>query len=212
MKKLLTGIIALAAFAFSASAQVERKPMDGQGKGQHHGMKERGNLVRELNLTDAQKTQMKSVNMDFKTKMQDLKKQDNMTMKEFNGRKAALLADRKNKVMGLLTDEQKSKMETLKKDRQDKMQMMQTKHFDKMQIQLGLTADQSSRLKTKNDELRQRMETIRNNTGLTQDQKRDQMQQLRQERKTYMESLLTADQKKKMEEMKSKREGGKLKS
>jgi Spy/CpxP family protein refolding chaperone len=217
MKQLLTGIIALAAFTFSANAQVERKPMDNQGKGGHHEqMKGRGGLSQELNLTDAQKTQMKAINMDFKTKMQDLKKQDNMTVKEFNAKKAALAEDRKNKVMALLTDEQRNKMQTLKKDKQDKMQMMQAKHFDRIQSQLGLTSDQATKFKAKNDELNQKMAEIRNNSSLTQDQKRDQMQQLRQDRKAFMESILTADQKKKLEEMKSKREnkskGDKLKS
>ena len=201
MKALITGIIAIAALTFSATAQVERKHMDGQGKGQHHGMKDKGKMMHDLNLTEAQKQQMKTINMDFKTKMQDLKKQDNMTVKEFNARKAALMQDRKTKTMAILTDEQRNKMETLKKDRQDKMQQMQSKHFDKMQSQLGLTGDQTTKLKAKNDELNQKMEAIRNNTTLTQDQKRDQMRQLGQERKAYMESILTADQKKKMEEM-----------
>lgn len=212
MKTLLTGIIALAAFTFSATAQMDKKPMDREGKGQHHqGMKEKGKMMQELNLTEAQKTQMKSINMDFRNKMQELKKQDNITVKELNERKATLMQERKSKTMAILSNEQKEKMETLKKDRQEKGKMMETKHLDRMQSKLNLTNDQSAKIKAKNDELRQKMTSIRENSSLTQDQKKDQMQQLRQERKSYMESILTADQKKKMEEMKSKR-GEKLKS
>ena len=209
MKTLLAAIIALVALTFSATAQMENKPM-GRPDGNHHqGMKQRGMMMHQLNLTEAQKTQMKSINMDFRTQMQELKKQDNMTVKEFNARKEALQQDRKSKTMAILTDEQKNKMQAMKKDRQDKMKMMQTKHIERMQSQLNLTTDQSTKLKAKNDELNQKMDAIRNNSALPQDQKRTQMQQLRQERKAYMESILTEDQKKKMEEMKSKRMGNK---
>jgi Spy/CpxP family protein refolding chaperone len=205
MKTLLAVIVTLSLYTFSASAQVERKPM-----GDHHGMKgghmhARQHMMKELNLTEAQRSQMKDINKDFKTKMEDLKKQDNMTVKEFNSRKAALALERKNKVNALLTTEQKDKMEGMKKERQDKMKQMQTKHMDRMKAELNLSDDQSAKLKAKNEELGNKMMAIRNNSALTQDQKKDQMKALKEERKTYMESILTADQKKKMEEMKSKR-------
>jgi Spy/CpxP family protein refolding chaperone len=204
MKTLLTAIIAIAALSFSATAQ-EQKPM-GKPNGAHHqGMKQRGMLMQQLNLTEAQKTQMKAINMDFKTKMEELKKQDNITVKEFNARKEALQAERKNKTMALLTDEQKGKMEALKKEKQDKMKMMQAKHIERMQSNLNLSNDQVTKLKAKNDELDQKMNALKSNTSLPLDQKRAQMQQIRQERKAFMESILTDDQKKKMEEMKSKR-------
>jgi cell division protein ZapA (FtsZ GTPase activity inhibitor) len=82
---------------------------------------------------------------------------------------------------------------------------MQAKHIERMQSKLNLSNDQVTKLKAKNDELDQKMNALKSNTSLPLDQKRAQMQQIRQERKAFMESILTDDQKKKMEEMKSKR-------
>ena len=85
MKKIIAGLFAVAAFTFSAFAQTndnttDQKQWNKVGHGFHKGHYAKG--MEKLNLTDAQKQQMKSINEDFKTRMQSLNKNDNMMVKD----------------------------------------------------------------------------------------------------------------------------------
>src|SRR5450759_5326762 len=106
MKKIIAGLFAIAAFTFSASAQNQNNPdgqkkWDRQAQGYHKGM----GVMEKLNLTDAQKQQMKSINEDFKTRMQALNKNDNMMVKDFKAQRGSLMQERKNKISAILTPE-----------------------------------------------------------------------------------------------------------
>jgi len=69
---------------------------------------------------------------------------------------------------------------------------------------LNLTQAQQDQFKKNNEELRTKMQTLRDNTALTQDEKRSQMKAIRDEQKTKMDALLTADQKTKWEASRKK--------
>jgi Spy/CpxP family protein refolding chaperone len=118
MKKIIAGLFAIAAFTFSAAAQDQTT--DGQRKGnkERHGMHKGhdGKGFEALNLTDAQKQQMKSINEEFKTRMQTLQKNDNILVKDMKEQRKALMTERKNKIAAILTPEQKTKFEQLRKD------------------------------------------------------------------------------------------------
>ena len=51
----------------------------------------------------------------------------------------------------------------------------------------------------------EKVKNIRSNESLTENQKKEQMKELRNEQKSEMKSILTAEQLKKMDEMKSNR-------
>jgi Spy/CpxP family protein refolding chaperone len=70
---------------------------------------------------------------------------------------------------------------------------------------LNLTDAQKEQMKKNNEEMRPKMEALRDNTTLTPDEKRTQMKALRDEQKAKMDALLTPDQKVKWEEMRKKR-------
>lgn len=59
---------------------------------------------------------------------------------------------------------------------------------------LNLTADQKNQMKNLNEETRSKMQTIRGNSSLTQDQKKAQMQNLMKETQTKRKSILTEEQ------------------
>ena len=75
----------------------------------------------------------------------------------------------------------------------------------KMQSELGLTSDQVAKMKADRENFKAKAEAIKNNTSLSENQKKEQFMQLRKEREESLKSYLNADQIKKMEEMKSKR-------
>jgi Spy/CpxP family protein refolding chaperone len=221
MKKILLGLITIFSISLSAGAQVQRdqsnNSMDHSKMGDHrkfgrgHGDHMNGMMMKELNLTDAQKQQMKSINEDFKNKMQELNKHDNMSVKDFRAQKESLMKDRKSKFESILTADQKARLATLHKDHNGRKgdgkegNVMRGKDGMNMESELGLTTEQASKIKADRENFKVKAEAIKNNTSLSEDQKKEQFMQLRKEREQSLKSYLNADQIKKLEEMKSKR-------
>ena len=75
---------------------------------------------------------------------------------------------------------------------------------EQMLKDLNLTDAQKEQFKKNNEEMRPKMEALRGNTTLSQDEKRTQMKALREEQKAKMDALLTPDQKVKFEEARKK--------
>lgn len=220
MKKIITGLFAIAVFTLSATAQNQNdqdKQMDRDGHGFRKGNEGNGMRGMEnLNLTDAQKTQIKSINEDFKTKMQALNKNDNITVKDARTQRQALMQERKNKISGILTADQKTKF-----DQSGNQKGMRDGNdggrFDKggdanrmnqMKTDLGLTDDQIAKMKAGNESFKQRSEAIRSNQSLSEDQKKLQLETLRKDREASFKSYLSADQISKLSQMKGNRNGG----
>ena len=117
MKKILAGLLAIASFTFSANAQEQHnmdrgKTWNKDGMGNHMRHHGKGMMaMQKLNLTDAQKQQMKLIHEEFKNKFQALNKNDNMMVKDFRAQKESLLQERKNKIEAILTPEQRTQFE-----------------------------------------------------------------------------------------------------
>ncbi len=131
MKKIITGLFAFAVFTFSTSAQTQnnaegyKKESRGYKKGH-----DRMNGMEKLNLSDAQKQQIKSINEDFKSKMQALDKNDNIMVKDMKAEKKALMQERKDKISAVLTPEQKTQFAAMRKDHKNKGDVKEKKKGD----------------------------------------------------------------------------------
>jgi len=205
MKRILS-IIAISAISFSATAQEKREikqhkdgtHQDMHKKGKHHNRQ----MMKDMNFSEAQQSQMKANREEYKTKLQQLKQDKNITLKDFNEKKEALNKEQKAKMHSLLTPEQKTKMAANKaKHEQEKIER-QNKHFEKMKVGLSLTDDQANKLKAQNELTRNNMKAIRENESLSKEERMKQMKALKENSQQQRKSILTADQLKKMEEMK----------
>ena len=203
MKNIVITLLAVSAFSFSTTAQEKREMKPGHMPGMHkhhHGMM----MAKELNFSAEQKAQAKLNHEDFKKKMQELNKNESITVKEQRDRKSALLKEQKAKMDALLTPEQKTKMVQLKADRKAKGEEHFTKHLDKMKSTLGLTDNQVAQMKAQRESMQTKFKSIMENESLSREQKRDQFMALKAEGKEQHKKILTPDQIKKMEEMKKK--------
>ena len=117
MKKLLALSFAAAILTFTASAQTERKVDNKAKMERHNGKHDKNKMLKDLNLSDEQKAQLKTQHQEMKSKREALKAQDNITVKEMREKQAALQAEQKAKMESLLTAEQKSKMAEIKKQK-----------------------------------------------------------------------------------------------
>jgi protein CpxP len=205
MKKIIMIALAFSAVTFSASAQEKREMKDG---GRHHsGMRKhhnKGMMAKQLNFSEDQKKQAKLINVDFKQKMKTLNSNESITVKEQRDRKHSLMQERKAKMDGLLTPEQKTKLAQLKEDRKKKSEEHFAKRLDKMKTNLGLSETQVGQLKTQREAMHAKMKAIKDNQGLSREQKKEQFMALKADAKEQHKKIFTADQMKKMEEMKKK--------
>lgn len=199
MKKVIFPLVAFLAFTISVNAQQMGK------KGRHHHKQGHEMMAKQLNFSEDQKKQAKSIHDDFRKKMQDLNKQENITVKEQRDRKAALLKEKKAKMDGLLTAEQKAKKAQLKADHKARKEADYARHLDKMKTSLNLTDDQVAKLKTQRASTHAKAEKIKNNEALSREQKKEQMMALKAEAKQQHDKIFTAEQLKKKEEMKKNR-------
>lgn len=199
MKKVLIPLIALMALTATTNAQNK------MGKQKHHQHHQKGMMAKQLNFSEAQKTQAKAINEDSRKKMQELNKNESITVKEQRDRKAAIQKERKTKMDGLLTAEQKAKQTQLRTDHKAKKEAGYAKRLDKMKTNLNLSDEQVTKLKAQRAATHAKAEKIKNNESLSREQKKEQMMALKSEAKNQHKKIFTPEQFKKREEMKKNR-------
>ena len=211
MKKYLFGLTAFTVMAVAANAQTTSNSADTTGKVFKNHMHHNGahkhhkkNMMADLNLTDVQKQQAKDLNDDYQKQISDLKN-SNLSADDYKAKRQSIEKERKAKFESILTSEQKDKIAQSKKDRSEKMKLMSQKRMDKMKTDLNLTDDQVSKIKEQRENSMSQAKAIKENTSLTEEQKKEQLMSLRKTSKENMDSIFTADQLKKREEMKNAR-------
>jgi Spy/CpxP family protein refolding chaperone len=218
MKRILTLTMAAALMIGSAMAQETSKD---KKEGKHkqnkewkkkgsHGKHNRGEFAKDLNLTDAQKQQFKSINEEYRAKFKALRSNDNATVGDVKKQSEALRKEQQEKMQNILTADQKAKMQELRSKKQTGSKAKGEKRFEEMQNDLNLSNDQATKLKSQNEAFRNKMQAIRDNKTLSQEQKKEQVKALAAEHKESLKSVLTAEQ---LDKMKANRkDGGKRKS
>lgn len=199
MKKLVIGMLAVACFIFSANAQ-EKRGMKHHNP--HHG---KDMMMKGVNLSDAQKEQMKANREATKKQMMELNKNETITVKEYKSRKAAIQKSQKAQMEKLLTPEQKNQIAQNKIEQQKKQELHAAKKLDKMKSKLSLSDEQVNKIKANREASQAKAKTIRDNDQLSNSEKKEQMMALRESSKTGMNKVLTPEQMSKMEEMKKNR-------
>lgn len=199
-------MFAIAAISFSAAAQEKRDIKHHKGAmHQRHNKGEKKEMMKDLNLTDAQKVQMKASMEDYKIQMKALKENDNITVKEMKERRKALHDQQKAKMKSLLTTEQLNKMEGSRAAMHQKRTDMGANRMEKMKTELNLNNDQAARLKAQNEAIRDQVKTIKANQTLSNEAKKEQIKAIKDAAKIERKNILSAEQIKRMEEMRKER-------
>jgi Spy/CpxP family protein refolding chaperone len=192
MKKLIFSIVAAAFAAITIQAQEiperkreEFKPVE---KAKMFNKKELANL----DLTREQKTKLKSMKQDLRQQMDEVRKQDNLSAKEYREKMETLRKDQQAKFQSILTPGQKTEMEKYKEARNAKVKGFGKKKEAKMKEELKLTDEQLAKMTENRTASAQKLKAIRENDSLKDEQKKEQ--------KKNMKSLLTEEQLQKMKE------------
>jgi Spy/CpxP family protein refolding chaperone len=201
-------IIALFLVAFIAGTSVNAQEIP-ERKSEHPRMmhKKRHHQkmdMKNLNLTEDQKTQFKTQRESFKKQMDELKKNENITVKEWKSKRESLKKENKAKIDAILTTEQKAQIEKSKTEQKEKMKEMGKQRAEKMKTELGLSDEQSAKLEANRNEIGEKMKSIREDKALNDEQKKEKIKEVMEGNKEKMKSILTEEQLKKMKEMRHK--------
>jgi Spy/CpxP family protein refolding chaperone len=148
--------------------------------------------------------------------MQELNKNENITVKEQKERRAALTQQHKTDVQNILTPEQRKEVEENRKEYKMKSKAHKKGMDDDMVgkgsgrddsrgdnlKQLNLTDAQGARIKAVNEEFRTKMQAIQKNASLSNDQKKTQKDAAQQQHTAAIKAILTQEQTAKLEELK----------
>jgi len=206
MKKIILSALVLSlAFGVHAQEMKDRKtdrPMRHEGR-----MGKRGEAMnmQQLNLTADQKAAFKTQNESFRQKMQDLKKNDGITVKESREKMESIRKEHKANMDKILTADQKAQLNKRKTEGKAKMDQRMQERSSRMNEQLNLTADQSAKMKQHREVMMKQMKAIRENSSLTAEQKKEQSKELMKKQKESMKSILTEEQLNKMKEGRKER-------
>jgi len=151
-------------------------------------------------MTEDQKTKMKSLHESFRKEMSELKKNDNITVKEWKSKREALVKKHHDATQNIYTPEQKAQIEKMKLERKSKAAAFEKNRMEKMKTELGLTNEQVEKFNKLHESTRAQMKTIFDNAQLDKTQKREQMQAIMKKNKEELNSIYTDEQKKKLEE------------
>ena len=203
MKNLVIVMLVAAACIFSAHAQETRKMKHHKP---HHG---NGMMMKGLNLSGNQKEQMKATRDKTKIQMVELNKIESITVKEYKARKEAIQKSQKEQMGKLLTDEQKNQLSQNKINRKAKHDLHKAKRLDKMKAHLKLTDGQVTKMKANREASQLKAKAIKENSQLSNTEKKEQLMGLKQAQKNSFKQLLTPEQINKMEEKKKNKAGRK---
>lgn len=203
MKKLFNTLLLVTILAAGAQAQEKHGLKEQRREGARKNMRhQKMDAMKQLNLSQAQKDQMKSIREDSRKQIDALKANRQLTLQQYDEKRTVILREQKAKADAILTTEQKSKLEQIKAEKEQKRQASFNKRMDGMQAKLGLTAQQTQQLKTIHDNHDARAKAIHDDSKMTIDQKKDALRNLQQSTKAEREKVLTDEQRKKMEAMK----------
>ena len=178
---------------------MQRPGTHGRGRFDQHGYGFGGE--KGLNLTDAQKQQLKGINADYHKQLAVLQANDKLSLGDYKARLADLQKNHQAKVQGVFTDEQKKQMAAFKSKREENLQVRGAAHVEKLKIELGLTDDQVAKIKTQQEQMRSKVKALHENSDLLPEQKREQMKTLFAQQKDQFKAVLTPDQATKLDSL-----------
>lgn len=203
-----------------AKAEEKHKEMRGlrgheeKGTPEERAQRHTDRMAEMLSLSDGQISQVQAINLEAVKKADELRAGTTMTEDEKHAAMKAHHQATKEKIEAVLTEEQrkllKEKHEAMKaemKEHHDKWenatpeQRAQWK-TDRMAEELTLTEEQQKKMTDLHLRVDKKMEAIRTNESLSDEQRKTEMKTVREEKRKELKTILTEEQLKQLKEKK----------
>ena len=135
--------------------------------------------------------------------MAELKKNDQLTVKDFKANKDAILQSQKDQVSGILTDEQKNQLAQNKPN--DRQGDNAGKNIGKMKEKLGLSEQQLTQIKANRDADQAKIKAVKENSQLSNSEKKEQLKVIKKDQENNLAQILSPEQISKMEQSRKNR-------
>lgn len=200
MRKLILGmfIIVLTLTAIMWAQAVQAPATGGQ-----HAKYARGGerMFQGLNLSEDQRAKVQTILQGQHSQIQALRSNTSLTEEQKKQQARELRQANHQQLLAVLTPEQQAKMKQFNGQRMGRHAAFNAgRRFQA----LNLTDQQKSQLKPVFESTRQQMQALRSDTTLTPDQKREKIQQIRQNQMAQMKSILTPEQQQQMQQMRGR--------
>ncbi len=197
MRNKLTILIAGLALSATMWAQAGQTtdPVERDGHGQ-------GRIFERLNLTQDQRAKVQTILQSERSQIQALRSNSALTEAQKKEQARALRKADHEQLLAVLTPEQQAQLKQM-----HRQHMGRRAAFDagrRFQA-LNLTEQQKAQLKPVFQSTRQQMQALRSDTSLTPEQKREKIQQIRQNQMTQLKSILTTEQQQQLHQMRGHR-------
>lgn len=155
-------------------------------------------LARQLDLTDAQQTQIQGYLESARAQLRALRDDASLSRDQRIDRAQQIVQQTRDQIRAALTPEQQTKAEELRRQAENRLaarrERIETRMLTRLADRLDLTDAQKSQIETFLREQRTQMQAIRDNASLSASQKREQIRSLRQQTQDKVRSVLTAQQ------------------
>ena len=165
-------------------------------------------LAQQLNLTEEQKTQVQSFREQQRTQMQALRNETSLTREQRRQRMQEIQQATRDNIRSILSAEQQMKADELRQQMQQRMEERREVFADRalkgMSRRLDLSESQQSTIQSYLAAQKTQIQALRDNTALTQEQRREQIQTLRQQTRENIRATLTPDQQQKLDDLRQR--------
>jgi Spy/CpxP family protein refolding chaperone len=207
--------VLIAGLALATTFSIAQAPATGdtakphRGHGQHQQLtqdqyvsKRLARMNEKLQLSQDQQSKLSDVLKDEWTKQNALRTNTSLTQEQQRTQMKELRKNERQQIDSILTPEQREKAKEMHK--KDGKRGEAKKRMGFMARELDLTDAQKAQLKPMFQEQREKMQALKANTSLTQEQKREQFKQLREDGRKQFLAVLTPQQQQKLRDMRSR--------
>ena len=167
-------------------------------------------LARQLDLTEAQKTQIQGVLDNARTRLQALRNDTTLTREQKREPMQQITQRAREQIHAALTPDQQLKAEDLRQQAEQRFAAQQEKMEQQMLARLTkrleLSESQKSTIQLYRQDQKTQLDILKDNSSFTASERFEQMQLIRQQTQDKIRSTLTADQQAQLDQLREQRE------
>jgi Spy/CpxP family protein refolding chaperone len=204
----LAALVVAAVFASGHAAFALQRP-GGPGFGRRGpGLPRLEQLARQLDLTEAQRTQIQGILGDARSKLEGLRTNTALTREERMDQAQQIASQTREQIRGVLTPDQQLKADELRQQAEqrfgERRERVEERMLGRLTQQLDLSESQQSTIQLYLQDRKTQLDALKGNNSLTASQKREQMQFIRQQTQEKIRSVLTAEQQAQLDELRDR--------
>jgi protein CpxP len=220
VRSLMLAIAVAVAMSLGAVAQTTPTPAPDQNQnppaqqtpGKHHGRHHHGargpeqrlnSLDKKVGLTDDQKAKLGPIFQNEAQQAQSIRSDSSLNQDQKKAKMRDLRKSTRSQVSEILTPEQKAKLKSERKEHRHKKQAMGASPEQRLNMlskRLNLTEDQKAKLAPVFQNAQTQVQSVRQDSSLTPEQKREKIKQIRFDTHKQVASILTPEQQKQLQE------------